>query len=109
MKDTDLTIQFIKRDEKAYAIWTDDENGGEYLRDITQDDIGLLCYEVERDREILKISPKDFTCFVWALCCHRIFNNCVEFDYCSDNYEAFMDWFNKEVIAWYCEVIQGLI
>lgn len=109
MKDTDVKIQFKKRDTKIYEIWTDDTNGGDYLCNITQDDIGWLCYEVERDKEILKLSPKDFICFVWALCWFRIFNNCVDFDYGSDNYVAFRDWFNKEVIAWYSEVIQGLI
>lgn len=108
-ENTDLKIQFRKRNAKTYEIWTDDDEGGDYICDITVDDIDLLCYEVERDRELLKISPKDFTCFVWALCCFRIFNNCAEFDYGSDNYEAFIDWFNKEVIDWYCEMVQGLI
>ena len=107
--NTDLTIQFKKRHEKTYEVWTDNEDGGDYIRSITQDDIHLLCAEVESENAILNMSPNDFVSMVWDLCSYKIFDNYDDFDFYSSNFEAFSKWFDKQVLDWYCEMIQGLI
>ena len=108
--NTDLTIQFKKRHEKTYEVWTDNEDGGDYIRDITVDDIHVLCAEVESEHAILNMSPNDFISAVWDLCAYHIFdNNYSSFDYYSNDFEAFSKWFDKQVLDWYCEMIQGLI
>lgn len=108
-KDIDITIQFKKRHEKTYEVWTDDENGGDYIRSITQDDIHLLCAEIESENAILNMAPNDFVSIVWDLCSYKIFDYYDNFDYYGDNFKAFTDWFDHIVIAWYCEMVQGLI
>lgn len=105
----DFTIQFKKYDSKIWEVWTDDENGGDYIRDITVDDICVLCAEVESENEIVNMSPRDFISLVWDLCSYKIFDNYDNFDYYGDNFKAFSDWFDNEVVDWYCEMIRGLI
>ena len=80
-KDIDITIQFKKRHEKTYEVWTDDENGGDYIRSITQDDIHLLCAEIESENAILNMAPNDFVSIVWDLCSYKIFDYYDNFDY----------------------------
>lgn len=108
-KDIELTIQFKKRTDYTWEVWTDNEDGGDYIRDITVDDIYVLCAEVESENEIVSMSPKDFISMTWDLCSYKIFDNYDNFDYYGDNFKAFSDWFDKEVIDWYCEMVQGLI
>lgn len=108
-KDTELKIQFKKRTDYTWEVWTDNEDGGDYIRDITIDDIYVLCTEVDGENEILKMSPRDFINTVWDLCRDKIFDNYDNFDYYEDNFEAFSKWFDKEVLDWYCTMIQGLI
>ena len=108
-KDIDITIQFKKRHEKTYEVWTDDENGGDYIRSITQDDIYLLCAETESENDIVNMSPLDFISMVWDLCSCKIFDSFDNFDFYSSNFEGFSKWFDKQVLDWYCEMIQGLI
>lgn len=108
-KDIELTLQFKKYNDKTYEVWTDDENGGDYIRDITVDDICVLCAEVESENDIVKMSPRDFISRVWDLCSYKIFDNYDNFDYYGDNFKAFSDWFDNEVVDWYCEMIKGLI
>lgn len=105
----DFTIQFKKYDSKIWQVWTDDENGGDYIRDITEDDIWVLCAEVESENEITNMSPLDFISMVWDLCSYKIFDGFHTFDYYGDNFKAFTDWFDREVVDWYCEMIKGLI
>lgn len=107
--NSDLIIQFKKRHEKTYEVWTDNEDGGDYIRSITQDDIHLLCAEIESENAILNMAPNDFVSMVWDLCSYQIFDYYDNFDYYGDNFKAFSDWFDHTVIAWYCEMIQGLI
>lgn len=108
-KDIELTIQFKKRTDYTWEVWTDDENGGDYIRNITVDDIHVLCAEVESENEIVNMSPRDFISMVWDLCSYKIFEYYDNFDYYGDNFKAFSDWFDSEVIDWYCEMIKGLI
>lgn len=108
-KDTELTLQFKKYDSKIWEVWTDNEGGGDYIRSITIDDIGVLCAEVESENEIVNMSPLDFISMVWDLCSYKIFDSFYNFDYYSDNFKAFSDWFDKEVVDWYCEMITCLI
>lgn len=108
-KDIELTVQFKKYNDKTYEVWTDDENGGDYIRSITQDDIHLLCAETESENDIVNMSPLDFISMVWDLCSCKIFDNFDDFDFYSSNFEAFSKWFDKQVLDWYCEMIQGLI
>ena len=61
----DLTIQFKKYDSKIWEAWTDNEDGGDYIRDITSDDICVLCAEVESENAITNMSPLDFISMVW--------------------------------------------
>ena len=105
----DFTIQFKKYDSKIWEVWTDNEDGGDYIRDITSDDICILCAEVESENEITNMSPNDFISMVWDLCSYKIFDNYDNFDYYGDNFKAFSDWFDNEVVDWYCEMIKGLI
>lgn len=105
----DFTIQFKKYDSKIWEVWTDNEDGGDYIRDITEDDIWVLCAEVESENEITNMSPNDFISMVWDLCSYKIFNYYDNFDYYGDNFGAFSNWFDKEVVDWYCEMIKGLI
>ena len=105
----DFTIQFKKYDSKIWEVWTDNEDGGDYIRDITSDDICVLCAEVESENEITNMSPNDFINMVWDLCSYKIFDNYDNFDYYGDNFKAFSDWFDNEVVDWYCEMIKGLI
>ena len=105
----DFTIQFKKYDSKIWEVWTDNEDGGDYIRDITSDDICVLCAEVESENEIVNMSPLDFISMVWDLCSYKIFDNYDNFDYYGDNFKAFSDWFDSEVVDWYCEMIKGLI
>lgn len=107
--EIELKIQFKKYDSKIWEVWTDDENGGDYIRDITVDDICVLCAEVESENNILDMSPHYFISMVWELCSNKIFDNCDDLDFYSDNFKAFSDWFDSEVIDWYCEMIKGLI
>ena len=108
-KDIELTIQFKKYDAKIYGVWADSENGIDYIRDITEDDIWMLCAEIENDNAILNMSPNDFVSMVWDLCSYKIFDNYDNFDYYGDNFKEFSDWFDDIVIDWYCEMIKGLI
>ena len=108
-KDIEFTIQFKKYDSKIWEVWTDDENGGDYIRDITEDDIWVLCAEVESENEITNMSPNDFISMVWDLCSYKIFDGFDNFDYYGDNFGAFSNWFDSEVVDWYCEMIKGLI
>ena len=108
-KDIELTIQFKKRDDKTYEVWSDDENGGDYIRSITADDIHVLCAEIESENDIMNMSPRDFISMVWDLCSYKIFEYYDNFDYYGDNFKAFSDWFDSTVITWYCEMVQGLI
>ena len=108
-KDIELTIQFKKYNDKTYEVWTDDENGGDYIRDISQDDIWVLCAEVESENDIVNMSPINFIQEVWDLCSYKIFDNYDNFDYYGDNFKAFSDWFDSVVVDWYCEMIRGLI
>ena len=55
------------------------------------------------------MSPLDFISMVWDLFSYKIFDNYDNFDYYGDNFKAFSDWFDRTVIAWYCEMVQGLI
>ena len=105
----DFTIQFKKYDSKIWEVWTDNEDGGDYIRSITSDDICVLCAEVESENEIVNMSPLDFISMVWDLCSYKIFDNYDNFDYYGDNFKAFSDWFDSEVVDWYCEMIKGLI
>ena len=105
----DLTIQFKKRTDYTWEVWTDNEDGGDYIRNITVDDIYVLCAEVESENAIINMSPNDFISMVWDLCSYEIFDNYDNFDYYGDNFKAFSDWFDKEVVDWYCEKIKGLI
>lgn len=105
----ELTIQFKKYSDYTWEVWTDNEDGGDYIRDITVDDIYLLCAEVESENEIVKMSPRDFISMTWDLCSYKIFDNYDNFDLYSDNFQAFADWFDREVLDWYCEMIKGLI
>ena len=107
-KDIELTIQFKKRTDYTWEVWTDDENGGDYIRDITVDDIYVLCAEVESENSILDMNPLYFVSMVWELCSYKIFCNFDVFDYYGDNFKAFSDWFDNEVVDWYCEMIKGL-
>lgn len=108
-KDIELTMQFKKRTDYTWEIWTDDENGGDYIRDITVDDIYVLCAEIESENDIVKMSPRDFISRVWDLCSYKIFEYYDNFDYYGDNFKAFSDWFDNVVVDWYCEMIKGLI
>lgn len=108
-KDIELTIQFKKRTNYTWEVWTNNEDGGDYIRNITVDDIHILCTEVESENAILGLSPQDFISMVWDLCSYRIFDNYDNFDYYSANFNAFYKWFDKEVLEWYCDMIQGLI
>lgn len=108
-KDTELKIQFKKRTDYTWEVWTDNEDGGDYIRDITVDDIHVLCTEIESENAIVNMSPNDFISTVWDLCSYKIFNNHDNFDYYGDNFKAFSDWFDSEVVDWYCDMIQGLI
>lgn len=108
-KDTELTMQFKKRTDYTWEVWTDNEDGGDYIRDIKVDDIYILCAEVESENEIVNMSPLDFISMVWDLCSYKIFDNFDNFDFYSSNFESFSKWFDKEVLEWYCEMIQGLI
>lgn len=105
----EVVLQFKKRTNYTWEVWTDNEDGGDYIRNITIDDIYVLCTEIESENEILDMSPKDFISMVWDLCSYRIFDNYDNFDYYSANFDAFSKWFDKEVLEWYCEMIQGLI
>lgn len=107
--NTDLTIQFKKYDTKIYEVWTDNEDGGDYIRSITEDDICVLCAEIESENAILNMAPNDFVSMVWDLCSYQIFDNFDNFDYYGDNFKAFSDWFDSIVIDWYCEMVRGLI
>lgn len=107
--ETELTLQFKKYNDKTYEVWTDNEDGGDYIRSITSDDICVLCAEVESENDIVNMSPLDFISMVWDLCSYKIFDNFDNFDFYSSNFESFSKWFDKEVLEWYCEVIQGLI
>ena len=109
MKNTELIIQFKKRTDYAWEVWTDNEDGGDYIRDITVDDIYRLCAEVESEEAIMNMSPNDFVSTTWDLCAYKIFDNYSGSDYYSDNFEAFSNWFDKKVVYWYCEMIKGLI
>ena len=106
--DTKLKIQFKKRTDYTWEVWTENEDGGDYIRDITIDDIYVLCTEVESENVILEMSPNDFINTTWDLCADKIFDN-IECDFYENNFEAFSKWFDKEVLDWYCEMIQGLI
>jgi hypothetical protein len=108
-KDIELTLQFKKYDSKIWEVWTDNEDGGDYIRSITSDDICVLCAEVESENDIVNMSPLDFISMVWDLCSYKIFDNFDNFDFYSSNFESFSKWFDKEVLDWYCEMIQGLI
>ena len=55
------------------------------------------------------MSPLDFISMVWDLCSYKIFDNFDNFDFYSSNFESFSKWFDKQVLEWYCEMIQGLI
>ena len=105
----EIELQFKKRTNYTWQVWTDNEDGGDYIRDITIDDICVLCAKVESENAILDMSPKDFISAVWELCSREIFNNYDNFDYYSDNFKAFSDWFDTEALDWYCEMIKGLI
>lgn len=105
----EIAIQFKKYDSKIWEVWTDNEKGGDYIRSITSDDICVLCAEVESENEIVNMSPLDFISMVWDLCSYKIFDNFDNFDFYSSNFESFSKWFDKEVLDWYCEMIQGLI
>ena len=105
----EVVLQFKKRTNYTWEVWTDNEDGGDYIRDIKVDDIHVLCAEVESENEILDMSPKDFISMVWDLCSYRVFDNYDNFDYYSANFDAFSKWFDKEVLDWYCDMIQGLI
>jgi hypothetical protein len=105
----EVVLQFKKRTNYTWEVWTDNEDGGDYIRNITIDDIYVLCTEIESENEILDMSPKDFISMVWDLCSYRIFDNYDNFDYYSANFDAFSKWFDKEVLDWYCEMIMGLI
>lgn len=105
----EVVLQFKKRTNYTWEVWTDNEDGGDYIRNITVDDIHVLCTEIESENEILDMSPKDFISMVWDLCSYRIFDNYDNFDYYSANFDAFSKWFDKEVLDWYCDMIQGLI
>lgn len=108
-KDIELTLQFKKYNDKTYEVWTDDENGGDYIRDITADDIYVLCAEIDSENDIVNMSPRNFISKVWELCSYQIFDNFDNFDYYGDNFKAFSDWFDSVVVDWYCEMIKGLI
>lgn len=108
MKDIELTIQFKKYTDYTWEMWTDDENGGDYIRDITIDDIYVLCAEVESENDIVNMSPLDFISMTWDLCSYKIFDN-FDIDFYSSNFESFSKWFDKEVLEWYCDMIKGLI
>lgn len=108
-KDIELTVQFKKRTGYTWEVWTDNEDGGDYIRDITVDDIYVLCAEVESKNDIVNMSPIDFIHEVWDLCSCNIFDNFDDFDFYNSNFESFSKWFDKEVLEWYCEMIQGLI
>lgn len=107
--NTDLTIQFKKYDSKIWEVWTDNEDGGDYIRSITSDDICVLCAETESENDIINMSPLDFISMVWDLCSYKIFDNFDNFDFYSSNFESFSKWFDKQVLEWYCEMIMGLI
>lgn len=108
-KDIELIIQFKKRTDYTWEVWTDNEDGGDYIRDITVDDIYVLCAEVESENTILDMSPIDFISIVFDLFRCMIFDNYDNIDADNSNFEAFSKWFDKEVLEWYCEMIQGLI
>lgn len=94
----------------AWEIWFKNAiYGDEYIRDISAENVYSLCAEVQSQRDILNMTPYEFTSAVWALCCSKIFNDCAEFRHFSDDDKEFHCWLNKEIIDWYCEMIQGLI
>ena len=103
----ELTIQFKKRTDYTWEVWTDNEDGGDYIRNITVDDIYVLCAEVESENEIVNMSPIDFISMAWNLFADKILEHYNDFDSCS--FEAFSKWFDKEVLDWYCTMIKGLI
>jgi hypothetical protein len=82
-KENELTIQFKKYDSKIWEVWTDNEDGGDYIRSITSDDICVLCAEVESENDIVNMSPLDFISMVWDLCSYKIFDNFDDFDFYS--------------------------
>ena len=67
MKDTELKIQFKKRTDYTWEVWTDNEDGGDYIRDIKVDDIHVLCTEIESENAILNMAPNDFISMVTSL------------------------------------------
>ena len=109
MEDTEFTILFKKRDGKTYAMLAEDENGIEYVGDITKDDIGVICYEIETENDIVNMSPLDFISKVWDLCSYMKLDNCNNIDFYHSNFKEFSQWFDHTVVEWYCKVIQGLI
>ena len=101
-----IVILFKKYDDKTYQLWTDK---GDYVRNLTDNDIHLLCAELESECAIMSTTPNDFISSVWDLFCNNIFESYVDFDYYSESYKEFCDWFDNTVLAWYCQKIQGLI
>lgn len=107
MKNTkqNIKIQFKEYSQNIWQVWTDNV----YIRDITVNDINVLCAEVESENAIVNMSPNDFISMVWDLCAYQIFDNYSDFDYYGNDFKAFSKWFDKEVLDWYCRMIKVLI
>lgn len=92
-----IKIQFKKYSQNIWQVWAYNV----YIRDITTNDISNLCYKVYRDNnDIVSMSPKDFISKVWDLCAYKIFDNYSDFDYYSNDFEAFSNWFDHTVVEW---------